>query len=97
MPALPHGTPNSELVPPLNRVACSPGTKEFVLEAPPEPRTKFVEVDPGASQMLMNFMIGSGFMCKRVGYLYGKWVEDAEGQLGVQAREGSHSDLWTPQ
>ena len=62
------------------------GTKEFVLEAPPEPRTKFVEVDPGASQMLMNFMIGSGFMCKRVGYLYGKWVEDAEGQLGVQAR-----------
>jgi len=60
------------------------GTKEFVLEAPPEPRTKFVEVDPGASQMLMNFMIGSDFMCKRVGYLYGKWVEDAEGQLGVQ-------------
>ena len=37
--------------------------------------------------MLMNFMIGSDFMCKRVGYLYGKWVEDAEGQLGVQASE----------
>ena len=34
------------------------GTKEFVLQAPPEPRTKFVEVDPGATQMLMNFMIG---------------------------------------
>lgn len=69
-----------------------------MLEAPPEPRTKFVEVDPGASQMLMNFMIGSDFMCKRVGYLYGKWVEDAEGQLGVQAREVSHSKIgWTPQ
>ena len=25
-------------------------------------------------------------MCKRAGYLYGKWVEDAEGQLGVQVR-----------
>ncbi len=48
--------------------------------------------------MLMNFMIGSDFMCKRVGYLYGKWVEDAEGQLGVQAREVSHSKIgWTPQ
>ena len=34
------------------------GTKEFVLQAPPEPRTKFVEVDPGATQVLMNFMIG---------------------------------------
>ena len=31
-------------------------------------------------------MLGSGFMCKRAGYLYGKWVEDAEGQLGVQVR-----------
>ncbi len=57
-----------------------------MLEAPPEPRTKFVEVDQGATQMLMNFMIGSGFMCKRVGYLYGKWVEDSEGQPGVQVR-----------
>lgn len=55
-----------------------------MLEAPPEPRTKFVEVDPGASQMLMNFMIGSGFMCKRVGYLYGKRVEAAQGEPGVQ-------------
>lgn len=73
-------------------VAHSPGTKEFVLEAPPEPRSKFVEVDPGASQMLMNFMIGSGFMCKRVGYLYGKWVEDAEGQPGVQAKEEDRMD-----
>ena len=60
-----------------------PGTKEFVLQAPPDPRTKYVEVDPGASQTLINFMIGGGFMCKRIAYLYGKWVDDAEGQPGV--------------
>ena len=60
------------------------GTKEFVLQAPPEPRTKYVELDPGATQQMINFMIGGGFLCKRVGYLYGKWVEDGEGQPGVQ-------------
>ena len=60
------------------------GTKEFVLQAPPEPRVKYVEVDPFATQALINYMIGGGFMCKRVGYLYGKWVEAAEGEPGVQ-------------
>jgi len=58
------------------------GSKEFVLQAPPEPRAKFVEVDPAATQTLMNFMIGGGFMCKRVGYLYGKWIDDPNAEEG---------------
>ena len=59
-------------------------TKEFKLEATPEPHCKFVQVDPQASQTLINFMLMSGFGCKRLGYLYGRWVTDeAEGAPGV--------------
>ena len=59
-------------------------TKEFKLEAPPEPHAKFVQVDPAASQALVNFMLLTGFQCKRVGHLYGRWVDDDEGHPGVQ-------------
>lgn len=60
-------------------------TKEFVLGAPPEPHAKYVQIDQRATQMLMNFMILTGFKCKRVGWLYGRWVsDDATGDLGVQ-------------
>ena len=60
-------------------------TKEFVLGAPPEPHTKFVQVDQRATQAFMNYMIATGFMCKRVGYLYGRWIKDeASGDLGAQ-------------
>jgi len=59
-------------------------TKEFKLEAPPEPHCKFVQVDPAASQSFINFMILCGFQSKRLGILYGKWVEDDEGNSGVQ-------------
>ena len=31
-------------------------------------------------------MLLTGFQCKRVGYLYGRWVDDDEGNAGVQAR-----------
>lgn len=64
-------------------------TKEFVLQAPPEPHVHFVEVDQRASSALINHMILSAFSCKRVGYLLGKWVEHTpegseEEQAGVQ-------------
>ncbi len=60
-------------------------TKEFVLGAPPEPHTKYVQIDQRASQAFMNYMIATGFMQKRVGYLYGRWVTDeATGEDGVQ-------------
>lgn len=36
-------------------------TKEFKLEAPPEPHTKFVCVDPDASQQFINFCLSVGF------------------------------------
>jgi len=58
-------------------------TKEFKLEAPPEPHCKFVQVDPMASQTFINFMVQCGFQCKRLGILYGKWAEDEAGQPGV--------------
>jgi len=61
------------------------GTKEFPLGAPPEPHSKFVQVDQRATQSFMNYMIATGFMQKRVGYLYGRWVTDAAtGEHGVQ-------------
>jgi len=59
-------------------------TKEFVLGKPPEPHCHFVQVDPAASQAFINFMIVCGFGSKRLGMLYGKWVEDDEGKTGVQ-------------
>jgi len=59
-------------------------TKEFVLEAPPEPHTKFVQLDARATATLMNFMLGQAFSCMRVGHLYGKWAEDGEGAAGVE-------------
>ena len=60
-------------------------SKEFVLGAPPEPHSKFLQVDQRATQAFMNYMIATGFMQKRVGYLYGRWVTDAaSGELGVQ-------------
>jgi nuclear protein localization family protein 4 len=60
-------------------------TKEFVLGAPPEPHSKFVQIDQRATQTLMNYMIMTGFACKRVGWLYGRWVTDpATGEEGVQ-------------
>ena len=59
--------------------------KEFVLGAPPEPHAKYVQIDQRATQTLMNFMLLTGFKCKRVGWLYGKWVTDeASGEPGVQ-------------
>ena len=60
------------------------GTKEFVLEAPPEPHSKFVQVDPSAARGLINFMISIGFQSKRLGILYGKWTTDADGSCGVE-------------
>jgi len=60
-------------------------TKEFVLGAPPEPHTKFVQIDQRATQTLINYMIMTGFGQKRVGWLYGRWVSDsATGEAGVQ-------------
>ena len=59
-------------------------TKEFVLEAPPEPHTKFVQLDARATATLMNFMLGQAFSRMRVGHLYGKWAEDGEGAAGVE-------------
>merc|ERR1719271_1623215 len=60
-------------------------TKEFVLGAPPEPHTKFVQMDQRATQTLINYMILTGFRQKRVGWLYGRWVSDsATGEAGVQ-------------
>lgn len=59
-------------------------TKEFQLGKPPEPHCHYVQVDPAASQAFINFMIGCGFGSKRLGVLYGKWVEDDEGKAGVQ-------------
>merc|ERR1719409_1510080 len=60
-------------------------TKEFVLGAPPEPHTKYVQIDAAATQKLMNYMMLTGFGAKRVGWLYGRWVTDeASGDLGVQ-------------
>ena len=49
-------------------------TKEFVLGAPPEPHSKFVQIDQRATATLMNYMISIGFACKRVGWLLGRWV-----------------------
>jgi hypothetical protein len=60
-------------------------TKEFVLGAPPEPHAKFVQVDQRATATFMNYMIATGFLCKRIGLLYGRWVTDeASGEAGVQ-------------
>ena len=60
-------------------------TKEFVLGAPPEPHAKYIQIDQRATQTFMNYMIATGFMQKRVGYLYGRWVTDAaSGEQGVQ-------------
>ena len=60
-------------------------SKEFVLGAPPEPHAKFVQIDQRATQTLMNYMILTGFKCKRVGWLYGRWVTDeVTGDAGVQ-------------
>ena len=53
--------------------------KEFVLQAPPEPHTKFVRIDQRATQALINHCIMTGFACKRVGYLYGQWITDDSG------------------
>ena len=55
-----------------------------MLEAPPEPHTKFVQLDARATATLMNFMLGQAFSCMRVGHLYGKWAEDGEGAAGVE-------------
>jgi len=60
-------------------------TKEFVLGSTPEPHAKFVQVDQRATHTFMNYMISTGFMCKRIGYLYGRWVTDeVSGERGVQ-------------
>ena len=60
-------------------------SKEFVLGAPPEPHAKFVQTDQRATQAFINYMIATGFMQKRIGYLYGRWVTDAvTGDEGVQ-------------
>ena len=60
-------------------------SKEFVLGAPPEPHAKFVQTDQRATQAFMNYMLAMGFMQKRIGYLYGRWVTDAvTGDEGVQ-------------
>jgi nuclear protein localization family protein 4 len=59
-------------------------TKEFVIEAPPEPHTKYVCVDPSASQLFINFCLATGFGSKRAGYLYGRWVTSEAGEAGVE-------------
>ena len=60
-------------------------SKEFVLGAPPEPHTKYVQIDAAATQKLMSFMMLTNFGTKRVGWLYGRWVADeASGEAGVQ-------------
>jgi len=60
-------------------------SKEFVLGAPPEPHTKYVQIDAAATQKLMSFMMLTNFGSKRVGWLYGRWVTDeASGEAGVQ-------------
>jgi len=50
-------------------------SKEIVVEAPPEPHTKYVCIDPGASQEFINFCLQTGFGAKRIGYLYGRCAQ----------------------
>jgi len=54
-----------------------------VLQAPPEPHTKFVRIDARSAGALINYMLLTGFQCKRVGYLYGQWVKGDDGAAGV--------------
>uniref|UniRef100_A0A7S3BA92 MPN domain-containing protein n=1 Tax=Haptolina ericina TaxID=156174 RepID=A0A7S3BA92_9EUKA len=74
-------------------------TKEFVLQAPPEPHSKFVRIDARATQTLINYMMLTGFQCKRVGYLYGTWVKEEGGNgIAVHAifepkQDCTHSDI----
>ncbi|KAL1522409.1 hypothetical protein AB1Y20_017399 [Prymnesium parvum] len=58
-------------------------SKEFVLQAPPEPHCKYVRIDQRASQTLINYCLMTNFSCKRVGFLYGQWVSDDSGN-GVE-------------
>lgn len=58
-------------------------SKEFVLQAPPEPHCRYVRIDQRASQTLINYCLMTNFACKRVGFLYGKWVPE-EGGGGIE-------------
>ena len=69
----------------LTPTADSRPTSLRIAGAPPEPHAKFVQIDQRATAGLMNYMIMIGFGCKRVGWLYGRWVEDpATGEVGAQ-------------
>eukprot|EP00315_Gephyrocapsa_oceanica_P046389 CAMPEP_0185520380 /NCGR_PEP_ID=MMETSP1366-20130426/77207_1 /TAXON_ID=38817 /ORGANISM="Gephyrocapsa oceanica, Strain RCC1303" /LENGTH=188 /DNA_ID=CAMNT_0028131475 /DNA_START=101 /DNA_END=664 /DNA_ORIENTATION=- len=60
-------------------------TKEFKLEATPEPHSRFVMVDPTASQQFINYCLSTGFGSKRIGFLYGRWAAAENGAAAAAA------------